>query len=209
MSTNRLLIGITGGTGAGKTSLVSHLSNRFTPKNITVVTQDNYYKPINHQPIDSNGVENFDTLQSIDPDKMKSDLVTLLEGGSFQQQVYNFNNPVEDPQWIEITPSPVIIVEGLFALSYQKIFNLTDVSIFIDTTEDLMLKRRIARDFEERGYDSEDVTYRFHNHFLPAYKEHVLPLKDKTTHVISNTGNFDEAVSALESQIITEINFLN
>lgn len=208
MNKNSLLIGITGGTGAGKTRLVSHLSDRLSRENLTVVNQDNYYKPLHTQPIDPNGIENFDTLQSIDPIQMEQDLKILLSGKSFRQQVYNFNKPIEDREWIEVQPAPVIVVEGLFALSFPEIFNLTEISIFVDTAEERMLSRRIARDWDERGYDAEDVTYRFYNHFLPAYKQHVLPIRDKATFVIDNNGSFEKAVLDLEDRITGKIDFL-
>lgn len=208
MEKSSFVIGITGGTGAGKTRLVNHLTEKIPSEKVTVLTQDNYYRPRDTQPLDDRGIKNFDTLESLYPEKLANDIRSLVSGSGFQQQVYHFNNPNAEEQWITVNPAPVIIVEGLYALSYPEIIQLTDMTIFIDVSEDTMLERRISRDFAERGYPRDDVEYRFHNHFLPAYKEHVLPVRENATFVISNDGDFSEAIAELEDSILSTINIL-
>lgn len=207
MQSKPFIIGITGGTGAGKTRLVGHLKSQIPSEKLTVITQDNYYLPRDHQPLDKKGIKNFDTLESLDSKQLESDIHRLLNGIGFKQKVYNFNNPNLETRYIGINPAPIVIVEGLFALCYPNVFDLLNMTIFVETNEENMLKRRILRDFEERGYDQDDVIYRFKNHFLPAYKSHVLPLKNRVTVTIQNDGHFDEAVQELEDKIMAKISF--
>ena len=136
MESKPFIIGITGGTGSGKTRLVSHLKSKIPSEKLTVITQDNYYLPKDHQPLDSKGVENFDTLESLNSQQLEADINRLLNGIGFKQKVYNFNNPSLGTRYININPAPVVIVEGLFALCYPKVFDLLNMSIFVETNED-------------------------------------------------------------------------
>jgi uridine kinase len=197
------IIGITGGSGSGKTLFIKKIIEDFTNKEVCLVSQDNYYKPRNQQPLDENGVCNFDRPESIDIAKFTVDLHKLIEGNTIRIQEYTFNKPELDPEIIEFQPAPVIILEGIFIFYLEEISRLIDLKIFIDAREHIMLKRRIIRDQEERGYDLEDVLYRYEHHVMPSFNQYILPYKEHSDIIINNHANFDEGIKILKSHILS------
>ena len=136
-------VGITGGSGSGKTHLVHKLQEEFSGKEICFVTQDNYYKEKSEQPLDEMGVENFDLPQSIDADRFHKDLLTLKAGKAIELYEYTFNNPAVVPKLLRFEPAPVIVVEGILIFHYEKIRSLFNLSIFIDAKESVKLIKKI------------------------------------------------------------------
>lgn len=195
------IIGITGGSGCGKTLFINRITKDFSKEEVCLVSQDNYYRSRKEQPVDENGVQNFDRPESIDIPKFVHDLKKLIEGEIIRIKEYTFNNPELDPEIIEFQPAPVIILEGIFIFYVKEISELINLKIFIDAPEHLMLKRRIIRDQKERGYDLEDVLYRYEHHVMPACEEYILPYKSKTDIIINNHDNFEEGISVIKSHI--------
>jgi len=195
------IIGITGGSGSGKTLLIKKIMNNFSNEEVCLISQDNYYRPRNQQPFDEKGVHNFDTPESIDISKFTHDLKKLIDGEIIRIKEYTFNNPELDPEIIEIQPAPVIILEGIFIFYLDEISELINLKIFIDTREHIMLKRRIIRDQQERGYDLEDVLYRYEHHVMPAFNKYILPYKGKSDIIVNNHENFDEGINVIKSHI--------
>ena len=124
------IIGITGGSGSGKTLFLKKLLDHFVSDEVCLISQDNYYKPREEQPVDDKGVKNFDLPISIDFEAYKNDILALKEGKSVIQKEYTFNNPSATPKQIELNPAPVIVVEGIFVLHYQEIADLLDLKVF-------------------------------------------------------------------------------
>lgn len=195
------IIGITGGSGSGKTLFIKKIIEDFTNKEVCLVSQDNYYKPRNQQPLDENGVYNFDRPESIDIAKFTDDLHKLIEGETIRIKEYTFNNPELDPEIIEFQPAPVIILEGIFIFYVEEISRLIDLKIFIDAREHIMLKRRIIRDQKERGYDLEDVLYRYEHHVMPSFNKYILPFKEHSDIIVNNHEHFDEGIKIIKSHI--------
>lgn len=200
------IIGITGGSGSGKTLLIKRIMEDFTNKEVCLVSQDNYYKTRNDQPVDENGVYNFDRPESIDIAKFTNDLKKLIKGKTIRIKEYTYNNPQANPEIIEFQPAPVIILEGIFIFYVEEISRLIDLKIFIDAREHIMLKRRIIRDQKERGYDLEDVLYRYEYHVMPAFDKYILPYKGDCDIIVNNHGNFDEGISVIRSHISSILN---
>jgi uridine kinase len=196
---NRLVIGITGGSGSGKTHFLKKLLESFPEETMTLFSMDNYYKPIEKQTLDENGIENFDIPEALDRERIYRDLLRLKEGETLVIDEYNFNHFDKVPDKITIKPSPIIIVEGIFTFYYQEICKLLDLKVFIDTPDYLMLKRRITRDAQERGYDLDDVLYRFEYHVTPAYRKYIKPLKYEADLIVPNHTNFDSALKVISS----------
>jgi uridine kinase len=195
------IIGITGGSGSGKTLFINKIMENFSNEEVSFVSQDNYYNPRDKQPLDEMGEQNFDKPESIDIAQFTHDLIKLIHGEIIRIKEYTFNNPELDPKIIEFQPAPVIILEGIFIFYVEEISELIDLKIFIDAPEHIMLKRRIIRDQKERGYDLDDVLYRYEHHVMPAFNQYILPYKDFSDIIVNNHKNFDEGVRVIRSHI--------
>lgn len=190
-------IGITGGSGSGKTYFLQGLSACFGAHEICLISQDNYYKPRDQQPIDENGIKNFDLPVSIDRDAFRHDLLLLKSGQNVIKQEYTFNNPQAKTQMLEFKSAPIIVVEGLFVQYFEEISNELDLRIFIEAKDHVKLGRRIKRDQVERGYDIDDVLYRYQYHVMPVYERLIEPLKHHADLVIPNNSKFERALDVL------------
>lgn len=200
------IVGITGGSASGKTMFLKSLLDAFDPKEICLISQDNYYKPLEQQTIDEEGVHNFDIPSSIDFEAYKNDIIALRSGKSVQRAEYTFNNPDKVPEMIRLKPSPIIIVEGIFVFYNPKILELIDLKIFIDADEHVKLKRRIVRDKVERGYDLEDVLYRYEKHVAPTYEKFIKPYKSEADIIIPNNHHFKNGLEVLVAFLRKKIN---
>lgn len=192
---NPKIIGVTGGSGSGKTLFIQKLIEQMPA--VAVHSMDNYYIKRNEQPKDSKGVENFDTLDSIDIAKYIDDLKLLSHGETIELEEYNFNNPLADRKKIVVKSANIILVEGIFALFVEEVRNLLDLKIFIEAPDFLMLKRRIIRDAEERGYDLNDVLYRFEHHVTPSFRNYIEPSRKWADIIVPNHDNFNKALEVV------------
>ena len=190
-----IIVGITGGSGSGKTLFMHELMSRL-PK-ASLLSMDNYYIDITKQPRDSSGVENFDKLESIDHDRFANDLKKLIKGETLKLKEYTFNNEKSTARTFMIEPASVVLVEGIFVLYVDKIRELIDLKLYIEAPDYLMMKRRIIRDAKERGYDLDDVLYRYEYHVTPAYKKYIEPSKHWADLIIPNHDNFETALNVI------------
>ena len=190
-------IGITGGSGSGKTYFLQGLSSHFKPEEICLISQDNYYKPLDQQPIDENGVENFDLPISIDRDAFQNDLLKLKSGQNVSKKEYTFNNNTAVPKLLQFNTAPILVVEGLFVQYFEEIDKELDLKIFIEAKDHIKIGRRIKRDQIARGYDIDDVLYRYQYHVMPVFETLIEPIKHRADLVIPNNSNFDRALEVL------------
>lgn len=190
-------IGITGGSGSGKTYFIKTLASRFKPEEICLISQDHYYKARDLQITDSQGVKNFDLPSAIERERFHRDILTLKSGGTLQIKEYTFNNPLVQPSIIEFKPAPILIIEGLFVQYFQEIADEIDLKVFIEAKDYIKLTRRIRRDNDERGYDINDVLYRYQHHVMPIYDTLIKPLKHQCDLIIPNNHNFERALDIL------------
>ncbi|WP_420317540.1 uridine kinase family protein [Ekhidna sp.] len=192
-----IVVGITGGSGSGKTLFMSELLKQVP--HAALHSMDNYYIEKRHQPKDEEGIENFDTPQSIDQRKFADDLNKLIAGKSIEITEYTYNNDRDNPspKKISIQSSPIILVEGIFTFHIDEVRELLDLKLYIEAPDYLMMKRRIIRDAQERGYDLEDVLYRYEHHVTPAYKKFIEPSKDYADLVIPNHDHFEKALKVI------------
>jgi uridine kinase len=198
---NPLIIGVTGGSGSGKSLFIDELLKNFSDCEVCLITQDNYYIPRDRQPTDANGIKNFDLPESIDDERLYQDIVSLKNGNVVQITEYTFNNPKVVPRKLTFKPAPVLIVEGLMVFYWKKIRSLIDLSVFIDAKDLIMVKRRISRDAQERGYDLDDVLYRYEHHVTPFYEQFLRPLKGKVDLIIPNNDSFEKGKQVLSGFI--------
>jgi len=192
-----IAVGITGGSGSGKTYFLQGLSTAFETDDICLISQDNYYKPIDEQPRDEKGIVNFDLPDSFKREEFLADLLKLKSGIDVTISEYVFNNPLAERRTITFKAAPIIVIEGLFVQYFKEISDELDLSIFIEAKDHVKLGRRIKRDVLERSSDVDDVLYRYQYHVMPVYEQLIAPLKHKADLVIPNNSKFDRALSVL------------
>jgi uridine kinase len=191
------VVGIAGGSASGKTSFLKKLEENLPKDSVSIISQDNYYKPQEQQQRDENGEVNYDLPTSIDKDAFFKDIKTLLSGKEISFHEYTFNNPERDPKLHTIRPAPILIVEGLFVFHYPEVRHLLDLRVYLDVREDIKLKRRIIRDRDERGYPEAVVRYQWEHHVLPSFKKFLKPYRDDSHIIITNNITFDKGLGVL------------
>ncbi|HEV7347906.1 uridine kinase [Telluribacter sp.] len=199
------IIGITGGSASGKTYFMKKLIESFSEQDICRLSQDNYYRPLHEIPRDENGVENFDLPEAINHQLFARHISELRQGNTVQQKEYTFNNPLLEPKVLVFNPLPIIIVEGIFVYYYPEVARLIDLKIFVDTKEYVKIKRRIIRDNSERGYDLDDVLYRWEHHVAPTYEKYIKPLRSEADIVINNNHRFDVGLEVMVAYLKTKL----
>jgi uridine kinase len=190
-------IGITGGSGSGKTYFLENLSREFNSDQLCLISQDHYYKPREQQLTDKRGIQNFDLPEALKRSEFLEDIIRLKRGETITKTEYTFNNPNVKPKILEFKPAPILVIEGLFVQYFTEIEKELDLKIFIEAKDHLKLSRRIRRDNEERGYDLNDVLYRYENHVMPVYETLIKPLQHEADLVIPNNSHFKIALDVL------------
>ncbi|ANQ50119.1 uridine kinase [Flammeovirga sp. MY04] len=199
------IVGITGGSGSGKTTFIKNLTKLIGKENVCTVSQDNYYIDKDKQPEDKKGIKNFDTPYSIDLEKFYQDITKLKNGEEVQIQEYTFNNASATPKMLTFVPKKVIILEGIFVFHDPRVLEIIDLKLFIEAKAHLKLSRRIKRDNVERGYDINDVLYRYENHVMPAYENYIKPHKENVDIIVRNDRNFDVALDVVKTFLLGKI----
>ncbi|TAF68266.1 MAG: uridine kinase [Cytophagales bacterium] len=202
---NNFIVAITGASGSGKTYLINRLRETLGEEHLCLMSQDNYYHEIALQPKDENNIENFDLPESIDMPTYLQDIRKVCEGQEVKRKEYAFNNVDKPAHWLHFKPAPILLLEGLFLFQDPDIQQLTDLKIFMDTSETTRLKRRIIRDNQERGYDLNDVLYRYEKHAHPSYEQFIAPYKKDADMIIPNHHHPDKAIEILATFLQTKI----
>ena len=206
MNKKPFLIGIAGCSGSGKTFFLKCFINHFKVNEICHVSQDDYYfRVAQNMTAEENKLYNFDVPSTIDNKQFLADILKLINGETVFQKEYTFNNPNAEPKLLEIRSAPIVIVEGLFIFYFQEIANLIDMTIFIDTDEEIALQRRLKRDLLERGYSEDDVLYKWNKQVMPAYKDYLLPYKEKCDQVIKNNTHIAEDIIKITDEISSKL----
>jgi uridine kinase len=183
-------IGITGGSGSGKTFFIRELASFFKEDQLSFISQDNYYKPIEAQTRDHNGIENFDLPEAIDREEFVRDIRAVKNGVPVARPEYTFNNAQATRKVIHVHPAPLLVVEGLFIFGFPEIEQELDLKVYIEAKDHIKLSRRILRDNIERGYDLNDVLYRYEHHVMPVYESFIQPLRSSAHLIIPNNKDF-------------------
>jgi uridine kinase len=189
MGMNRIIIGISGCSASGKSFIVKYILDNLGEDIVSVLYQDNYYKKREQQVKDDKGNYNFDLPTSFHIDQLIDDIKKIKNGEVVIRNEYTFNNPDVIPKKIIVKPRPIVLVEGLFLFDNSDLSSLFDKKIFIDSQIETMIDRRIKRDYKIRGYDKDDVIYKFKNHVIPAYKKYIFPHKDYSDLIVNNNIN--------------------
>ena len=196
-----LIIGIAGGTGCGKTTVVNTLLNELPEGEVGVISQDSYYKDTSHLSYDERVNINFDHPRSIDFDLLVSHLQQLKEGQSIDQPVYSFVKHNRTGDTIKTMPRKVMIVEGILILTNPEIRDLFDIKIFVHADSDERLIRRLKRDISERGRDINEVLTRYQNTLKPMHEQFIEPMKEYADIIIPNNKYNTVAVDIVKTII--------
>ena len=186
------LIGITGGSGSGKTSFIRDLRDSFSEEQLCILSQDDYYIPREMQRKDKQGIINFDLPTCIDKKAFLQDIKRLSKGETIEREEYTFNNEKAKPKMLILRPAPIIIVH------FKKIRKKLDLKIYMQAKDNLKVIRRIKRDRVERNYPLDDVLYRYEHHVLPTYEKYISPYIGLSDILINNNDSFKRGLKVLK-----------
>jgi len=196
-----LIIGIAGGTGSGKTTVVNQILNEITPDEVCVISQDSYYSATDDLTYDQRTKINFDHPKSIDFELLVKDLKDLKSGKIIEQPIYSFvsHNRIKDT--LKTHPRKVVIVEGILIFNNRELRKMFDIKIFVHADADERLIRRMRRDIKERGRDMDEVLDRYQNTLKPMHQQFIEPTKNYADIIIPNDKYNTVAVDIVRTVI--------
>ena len=187
MENNILVIGIAGGTGSGKTTLMKNIVNQFDG-DVTVLSHDNYYKRLDELTYEQRCAINYDEPAAFDTSLLVYHLQELRHGRAIDCPVYDFTVHNRSDQTLHVVPKKVIIVEGILIFADEALRDLMDIRIFVDTDADVRLCRRIKRDVSKRGRTLESVLTQYQTTVKPMHEKYVEPSKKYANLVVPEGG---------------------
>ncbi|WP_290697264.1 uridine kinase [Lacinutrix sp.] len=196
-----LIIGIAGGTGCGKTTVVEQIMNELPEGEVGVISQDSYYKDTSHMSYKERVKINFDHPKSIDFKLLRQHLTALKAGENIEQPVYSFVEHNRTKETVTTHPKRVMIVEGILILSKQKIRDMFDIKIFVHADSDERLIRRVKRDIAERGRDINEVLTRYQTTLKTMHQQFIEPMKEYADLIIPNNKYNTVAVDIVRTII--------
>ncbi|MFL0076624.1 uridine kinase [Tenacibaculum maritimum] len=181
-----LIIGIAGGTGSGKTTVVNQIINQLPADEVCVISQDSYYNATGNLSYEQRTKINFDHPRAIDFDLLVKHLKELKSDNIIEQPVYSFVTHNRTKDTIKTHPRKVIIVEGILIFNSEELRNLCDIKIFVHADADERLIRRVRRDITERGRDIDEVLNRYQSTLKPMHQQFIEPTKNYADLIIPN-----------------------
>ena len=200
------IIGIAGGTGSGKTTVVKKLLERLPKSKVALMPQDSYYNDGNDVPIEERQKVNYDHPNAFDWALLRQQLSDLQKGKTIEQPVYDYITSSRQKETITITPKPIILVEGIMALYDPEIRESMNLKIFVDADADDRLIRVIYRDIVERNRTVEDVIKRYQEVLKPMHQQFIEPCKRYADIIVPQGGHNAKAIDTVARSIIQHIN---
>ncbi len=191
------IIGIAGGTGSGKTTVVRKIVNALPPHHVAVVPLDSYYNDTSHMTEEERHAINFDHPSAFDWDLLNKQLNMLRRGEAIEQPTYSYILCNRLKETVHVEPKPVIIIEGIMTLFDKQLRDLMDLKIFVDTDSDERLIRNITRDVVERGRTVDMVLERYRNVLKPMHEQFIEPTKKYADLIIPQGGENVKGISIL------------
>lgn len=196
-----LIIGIAGGTGCGKTTVVNQIIDQLPKNEVVVISQDSYYNDLSHLTKEQRSKVNFDHPNSIDFDLLIEQVRELKSGQPIEIPIYSFVEETRLEGTVTTEPKEVVIVEGILVLSNPRLRELFDIKIYVHADSDERLIRRLQRDIKERGHDLEKVLHRYQTAVKPMHNEFIEPSKEFADIIIPNNHYNTVAVNMVRSII--------
>lgn len=200
-----LTIGIAGGTGCGKTTVVRQITSELPDSEVGILSQDSYYRDLSHLSFQERGRINFDHPAAIDFELLESHLKLLKAGQSVQQPVYSFQEHNRTGETLLTYPRKVMIVEGILIMSHPGIRDLFDIKIYVHADSDERLIRRLKRDISERGRNLTEVLERYQSTLKPMHNEFIEPTKEFADIIIPNNKYNTVAVDIVRTIIAEKL----
>ena len=201
-----IIIGIAGGTGSGKTTVVRKIVDSLPKGEVVVLPQDSYYKDSSHVPVEERQNINFDHPNAFDWELLTSQIAQLKQRRAIEQPTYSYLTCTRQPETIHIEPKNVIIVEGILALCDPDLRSQMDLKIFVDADSDERLIRVISRDIVERGRTAEDVMKRYTKVLKPMHLQFIEPTKRYADLIIPEGGNNKIAIDIITMFVEKHLN---
>lgn len=192
-----LIIGIAGGTGSGKTTVVRKIAERLPQGEVVILPQDSYYRDSSHLPLEERLEINFDHPEAIEFELLEKHLKELKKGSAINQPIYSYLTCTRSDETIPVKPCKVVIVEGILILTDKSLRNLLNLKVFVDADADDRLIRVINRDIVERGRSVNKVMERYESTVKPMHLQFIEPTKRFADLIIPQGGNNDIAIDIL------------
>jgi uridine kinase len=196
-----IIIGIAGGTGSGKTTVVRKIIESLPEGSVAVIPQDSYYNDQSHLPLEVRKKTNFDHPDAFDWALFEQQIADLREGRAIEQPTYSYIVCTRLEETVHVEPKDVIIVEGIMTLYDRELRNLMDLKIFVDAEPDERLLRVITRDMAERDHPLEMLIDKYRNVLKPMHDEFIEPTKQYADIIIPNGGNNEKAIRMMKLYI--------
>ena len=196
-----LVIGIAGGTGSGKTTVVNKILQQLNAEGVNVLSQDNYYHDNQHLTLSEREVLNYDHPKSIDFDLLIKHVAALKNGVAIEQPIYSFVTHSRSGDFVSIEPKSVLIVEGILVLTNKELLKEFNLKVFVHADSDERLIRRIRRDTQERGRDLQEVLHRYQTTLKPMHQEFIEPSKNAADLIVPNMKQNSVAIDFLTTVI--------
>ena len=191
------IIGIAGGTGSGKTTVVKKLIERLPKGEVVVIPQDSYYKDSSHVPVEERQNINFDHPDAFDWHLLAKQIAQLKDGEAIEQHIYDYLTCTRQRETVHIEPREIIVIEGIMALSDKKLRQQMDLKIFVDADADDRLIRVVQRDIVERGRTVAAVMERYERVLKPMHEQFIEPCKRYADVIIPQGGHNNAAINML------------
>ena len=182
------IIGITGGSGSGKTYLSNFLQEKFGKDNINIIQMDSYYNDLKHLIMDKREKNNFDHPKAFDFNLLLNHLKILDSKGKVEIPIYDYKTHTRESKTNTIFTKPILIIEGIFAVYNEKIRALMNLVVFIDIDNNIRKKRRIERDIIQRKRTKESIINQYENVVEPMQKKYILPMKNKSNLILKENS---------------------
>jgi uridine kinase len=196
-----LIIGIAGGTGSGKTTVVRKITERFSRNEVALLSQDAYYFDNGHLSLEERRAKNFDHPDSVEFDLLIDHVKKLRSSQPVEEPVYSFISCLRQPETRRVEPREVLIVEGILCLTHKKLRDLMDIKVYVDCDSDLRLSRVIRRDINERGRNINQVLDRYEKTVRPSHLQFIEPTK-RFADIINPQGGMNQiAINILTNHI--------
>ncbi|MBQ6820338.1 MAG: uridine kinase [Clostridium sp.] len=196
-----ILIGITGGTGSGKSSIADAIYTSFSTECIAMIQQDMYYKDQSDLSMEERVKTNYDHPKAFDNDLLIEHLNKLINGESIDKPIYDFSSHNRSKETVRVEPRNIIIVEGILVLEDERLRDLLDIKVYVDTDADIRILRRLIRDINERGRSVESVVNQYLDVVRPMHLQFTEPTKRYADIIVPEGGQNKVAIDILVSKI--------